>query len=106
FAGRPLLLAPLVLPGVLLLYALFATNRSFRYRRGAVLVATALSLGSGTVSLLLDFDLLGLLGVLFATASGAAGGFVGGFGYARAGGDEMIPPGATIRRREIRRKSS
>ncbi|MDX6380115.1 MAG: hypothetical protein QOI57_1139, partial [Rubrobacteraceae bacterium] len=65
---------------------------------------TGLAALSGAVALLLNFDLLGLLGALFATASAAVGGFVGGAGYARAGGDAMIPPDVTIRRREPTQK--
>nr|MBA3616675.1 hypothetical protein [Rubrobacteraceae bacterium] len=49
-------------------------------------------------------DPLGVLGALISTLSGAIGGYVGGSGYARAGGDDMIPPGAEIRRREPRSK--
>lgn len=96
--GLYLLAAPLVASSVLILYALFATGQSFEYRRRIVLLAAALSALSGTVALLLHFDLLGLLGALFATASAAVAGFVGGAGYARAGGDAMIPPDATIHR--------
>jgi hypothetical protein len=92
--GLYLLAVPLVVSSVLLLYALFATGQSFEHRRRMVLLAAGLSALSGTVALLLNFDLLGLLGALFATASAAVGGFVGGAGYARAGGDEMMLPGA------------
>lgn len=90
-----LLAVPIVASSVLILYALFANGQSFEYRRRMVLLAATLSVLSAIVALLLHFDLLGLLGALFATASAAVGGFVGGAGYARAGGDAMIPPGAT-----------
>ena len=90
----PLLAAPLVASVVLLLYALFATGRDFNHRGRMVLLAASISALSGVVALLLNFDLLGLLGALFSAAAAAAGGFVGGLGYARAGGDEMMPPGA------------
>jgi hypothetical protein len=96
-----------VLPGVslcLLLYALFAGQQSFDRRRLVVLLAAAVSVLSGGVALLLDFYLLALLGALTSTASAAVGGFVGGLGYARAGGDAMIPPGSTIQRKEFRRR--
>jgi hypothetical protein len=102
--GLYLLAAPLVVSSVLLLYALFATGQSFEHRQRMVLLATGLAALSGAVALLLNFDLLGLLGALFATASAAVGGFVGGAGYARAGGDAMIPPDVTIRRREPTQK--
>jgi hypothetical protein len=102
--GLYLLAAPFVASSVLILYALFASSQSFEYRRWMVLLAAALSALSVAVALLLHFDLLGFLGALFATASAAVGGFVGGAGYARAGGEAMIPPDATIRRREPRQK--
>ncbi|HZY57417.1 MAG TPA: hypothetical protein VFE09_06425, partial [Rubrobacteraceae bacterium] len=72
----------------------FATGRDLKRRRRMVLLAAALSVLSGAVALLLSFDLLGLLGALFCTAAAAVGGFVGGMGYARAGGDAMLPPGS------------
>jgi drug/metabolite transporter (DMT)-like permease len=104
FANMPLLVVPLIASASLLLYALFATGRNLEYRRRVVLLAAGIAVLSGAGALLLSFDLLGLLGALFSVAAAAAGGFVGGAGYARAGGDEMIPPGSTIRRREPRRK--
>ena len=100
-----LLLAVLPVVSVgLLLYVLFATGQDLKRRQRMLLLAAALSVLSGAVALLLNFDLLGFLGALFSTAAAAAGGLVGGAGYARAGGDAMIPPGSTIRRREPRQK--
>jgi hypothetical protein len=101
----PLIAAPDIVSLGLLLYALFATGRPIRRRKRAVLLAAALSVISGAVAFLVDFDPISLLGALVATASAAAGGYVGGVGYARAGGDAMIPPGSTIRRKEPRRRS-
>jgi hypothetical protein len=89
--GMSLLLAPLVASAGLLLYALFTTGRDLRRRRQMVLLAAGISLLSGAVALLLSFDLLGLLSALFSAAAAAVGGFVGGVGYARAGGDAMLP---------------
>lgn len=100
----PLIAAPHVVSLGLLLYALFATGQNFRRRRGAVLLAVALSALAGVVAFFLDFDPTALLGALISTASAAAGGYVGGIGYARAGGDARIPPGSTIRPRGTRRK--
>ena len=88
----------------LLLYALFARGQDLRRRRRVVLLAAALSVLSGGVVFLLDFEPIALLGALISIASAAAGGYVGGIGYARAGGDTMIPPGSTIRPRGTRRK--
>ncbi len=96
FEGLLLLAVPLVASELLLLYALFAAGHVLARRRQAVLLAAGISVISGVVALLLNFDLLGLLGALFATAAAAVGGLVGGVGYARAGGDEMLPPG-TVR---------
>ena len=101
----PLLAAPPVGSLCLLLYALFATGQSLDRRRLVVLLAAALSAFSGGVAMFLDFYLVALLGALVSTASAAVGGLVGGMGYARAGGDAMIPPGANIRRKELRRRS-
>lgn len=85
---------PLVLPATgLILYALFARGRGIERRRlvlaGAVLVALA-----GLAIVIADLDLLGIVGALIATLSAAFGGWIGGLGYARAGGEAMIPPGA------------
>jgi hypothetical protein len=92
--GTPLLAVPLAVSSSLLIYALFATRQNLARRKQAVLLAVGISILSGTVALLFDFDLLGLLGALFSTAAAAVGGLVGGVGYARAGGDEMLPPDA------------
>jgi hypothetical protein len=101
----PLIAAPSVVSLGLLLYALFAAGSPVRWRKRMVLLAAALSVISGTVAFLVDFDPISLLGALVATASAAAGGYVGGIGYARAGGDAMIPPGSTIRRKDPRRRT-
>jgi hypothetical protein len=100
----PLIAAPSVVSLGLLLYAIFANGSSVRWRKRVVLLAAAISILSGTVAFLVDFDPISLLGVLVAMFSAAAGGYVGGIGYARAGGDAMIPPGSTIRRKEPRRR--
>jgi hypothetical protein len=100
----PLIAAPPVISLGLLLYALFARGQDLRRRRQMVLLALALSAFSGVAAFLLDFDSIALMGALISVASGAAGGYVGGIGYARAGGDAMIPPGSTIRPRGTRQK--
>ena len=87
----PLLAAPHVVSLGLLLYVLFAAGRSLERRQLVVILAAALSVISAAGTFLLYFDPLALLGALVATAASAAGGFVGGFGYARAGGEEMLP---------------
>lgn len=88
----------------LVLYALYATKAEFGRRRGAVLVSAALALVAGLLVLAVDPDALGLVGALVSTLSGAIGGWVSGYGYARAGANEMIPPGSTIRPSPPRRR--
>ena len=88
----------------LVLYALYATNADYARRRRAVFVSAALALAAGLLVLAADPDGLGLAGALVSTLSGAAGGWVSGFGYARAGGNEMIPPGSTIQPSQARRR--
>lgn len=99
------LVVPAVLVAVgLVVYALFANGPHDRRRR-MVLIAALLVTVSGVTLLVMDFEPLQALIALISTVAGAAGGWTAGIGYARAGGDEMLPPGATIRRREPRRKS-
>jgi hypothetical protein len=100
--GMPLVLIPLVLSMGLLLYALFATGSSFKRRQLMALLAACIATLSAALVLLLGFDILPL-GVLFSTVAATIGGLAGGVGYARAGGDEMIPPGAA-REEEPRQK--
>ncbi|QYJ15151.1 hypothetical protein Rxycam_00965 [Rubrobacter xylanophilus DSM 9941] len=80
------------LSGVLLLYALFAGDA--RRARRAVGAAALLALVSGGFVLALDGSWLAVASVVVSALSGAAAGWVAGFGYARAGGKEMLPPGA------------
>jgi len=86
----------------LVIFALYARRADFERRRRLVLVGAALAVFAGLAVVATDFDALGVAGALISTASGAVGGYVSGSGYARAGGDDMIPPGAQIQRREPR----
>ena len=96
---------PLLLAATgLVIFALYARRVDFERRRRLVLVGAALAVFAGLAVVATDFDPLGVAGALISTASGAVGGYVSGSGYARAGGDDMIPPGAQIQRREPRRK--
>jgi len=88
----------------LLIYALYTKNASFDRRRNLAAVGAVLAVLAGLGIVATDFDLLGVLGAIISTVSAAVGGYVSGAGYARAGGDDMIPPGAEIRRREPRSK--
>ena len=88
----------------LVVFALYSKGADFERRRNLVLAGTALAVLAGLGVTVADPDPLGVLGALISTLSGAIGGYVSGAGYARAGGDDMIPPGSQIRRREPRRK--
>jgi hypothetical protein len=88
----------------LVVVALYSKGADFKLRRNLVLAGAALAVLAGLGVAVTDPDLLGVLGALISTLSGAIGGYVSGAGYARAGGDDMIPPGSRIRRREPRRK--
>jgi hypothetical protein len=88
----------------LVVFALYSKGADFERRRNLVLAGTALAVLAGLGVTVADPDPLGVLGALISTLSGAIGGYVSGAGYARAGGDDMIPPGSRIRRREPRRK--
>ncbi len=78
----------------LVLYALFAGGAEVRRRRRLVLVAALLVGVTGLALLAADFDPILVVVALVSTLAGAAGGWTAGMGHARAGGDEMIPPGA------------
>ena len=88
----------------LVIFALYTRGVDLEWRRSLVLVGAALAVLAGLGVVATDPDPLGIAGALISTASGAIGGYVSGSGYARAGGDDMIPPGAEIRRSEPRRK--
>jgi hypothetical protein len=88
----------------LVIVALYTRGVDLEWRRSLVLVGAALAVLAGLGVVATDPDPLGIAGALISTASGAIGGYVSGSGYARAGGDDMIPPGAEIRRPEPRRK--
>lgn len=79
---------------VLVLYALFAGGAEMRRRRRLVLVAALLVGVTGLALLVSHFDPILVVVALVSTLAGAAGGWTAGIGHARAGGDEMIPPGA------------
>jgi hypothetical protein len=79
---------------VLVLYALFAATAETRRRRQLVLIAALLVGVTGLALLVADFDQILAVVALVSTLAGAAGGWTAGIGYSRAGGDDMIPPGA------------
>ncbi|HJQ30241.1 MAG TPA: hypothetical protein VJ827_12955 [Rubrobacter sp.] len=88
----------------LVIFALYSRRADFERRRRLVLIGAGLAVLAGLAVVVTDFDSLGVMGALISTLSGAIAGYASGSGYARAGGDEMIPPGVEIRRREPRRK--
>ena len=100
------LFPPLTLAGaILVVMSLYAKgmDSSRRWRLGLVGAGLAVLAGVGLV--LSDPGTVGVAAVLISAVSAALAGWVGGAGgYARAGGDEMIPPGSTIRPRGPRQK--
>jgi hypothetical protein len=92
----------------LVIYALYSKNADFDRRLRLAVVGAVLAALAGLGVVATDFDILGLLGALISTLAAAVGGYVSGAGYARAGGNDMIPPGADIQpripRSERRRK--
>jgi hypothetical protein len=93
-----------LLATVLVIFALYGESANFERRRRFVYAGAALAVLAGLGIVVTAFDPLGVLGALISTLSGTIGGYVSGSGYARAGGDDMIPPGAEIRPREPWRK--
>jgi hypothetical protein len=98
-SGKAVLLYWLAIPAVLvaavlLLYALFAGETEIPRRRRLVHVAALLVGVIGLALLATDFEPLRVVAALVATLAGAAAGWTAGMGHARAGGEEMIPPGA------------
>jgi hypothetical protein len=85
----------------LVIFALYSKGANFGRRR-LVYAGAALAVFAGLGIVATDPDPLGVAGALISTLSAAIGGYVGGSGYARAGGDDMIPPGAGIQRRKPR----
>jgi hypothetical protein len=81
----------------LVLYALFSTGADFDGRRNLVLVGAAFAVVAGFAVLVSDFEPLAIIGALVSTIAAALAGWAAGVGYSRAGGDEMIPPGAVRR---------
>src|SRR5215208_5283541 len=86
----------------LVIFALYSKGANFERRRRLVYAGAALSVLAGLGIVATDPDPLGVAGALISTLAGAIGGYVSGSGYARAGGDDMSPPGVEIQRREPR----
>jgi len=95
------LFPPLTLAAVvLIIFALYSKGTDPSRRRRLGLVGAGLALLAGIGLVLSDPDGVGIAAALISTVAGALAGWVGGVGgYARAGGDEMIPPGSTIQPR-------
>src|SRR5215213_3107417 len=86
----------------LVIFALYSKGASFERRRRLVYAGAALAVLAGLGIVATDPDPLGVAGALISTLAGAIGGYVSGSGYARAGGNDMIPPGAGNQRRKPR----
>jgi hypothetical protein len=80
----------------LVLYSMFS-KADYPQRKLSGHAGAGMVLVAGLAVLIAGFDAAGLVAALLSTGAGAAGGWVAGIGYARAGGDEMIPPGAVLR---------
>jgi hypothetical protein len=78
----------------LVLYALFARDADFDRRRNLVLAGAVLAGIAGFIILVYNFEPLAVVGATISTVAAALAGWVAGIGYSRAGGDDMIPPGA------------
>jgi hypothetical protein len=76
---------------------MFSRHSDFDRRRNLVLAGAAVALVAGLVVLAADFEPLAVVGALISTLAAALAGWVAGVGYSRAGGDDMIPPGAARR---------
>lgn len=85
---------------VLVILALYSKSMDTPRRWRLGLVGAGLAVAAGVGLVLSDPGLVGVAAALISAASAALAGWVGGAGgYARAGGDEMIPPGSSIRPR-------
>lgn len=78
----------------LVLCALFLRRAGFDRRRRLALLGATFALVAGVAILVADFERLAVVGGLISTTAAALAGWVAGIGYARAGGDEMTPPGS------------
>ncbi len=88
---------------VLVIFALYSKRTHPLRRRRLGLVGAGLAVLAGIGLVLSDPDGVGIAAALISAVAGALAGWVGGVGgYARAGGDEMIPPGSTIQPRAPR----
>lgn len=90
------------LSSALILYALFKGDQE--KGRNLVALSAALAFVGGAVVLALAGDFIVIAGAVISAISGAAGGWTAGFGYARAGGKEMLPPGVVEKPRRRREK--
>jgi hypothetical protein len=95
--------APLTLIATgLVIYALYSKNADFNRRLRLAIVGAVLATLAGVGVVVTNFDPLGVLGAFVSTLAAAIGGYVSGAGYARAGGNDMIPPGTAIQPRRTR----
>lgn len=83
---------PVLAAGILVLYALFSSEQDLQRRRSLVLIGAILAGPPGVLLLAANFGLLQVVFASISTLAGAGGGWTAGVGYARAGGEEMLPP--------------
>ncbi|CAN5674162.1 hypothetical protein BH24ACT21_BH24ACT21_11270 [soil metagenome] len=84
---------PVVISGLLLVYAVFPSKLNLQQRQRLVWISAILTGITGLVLLGDNFSLLQLFVAVVAILAGAAAGWTAGIGHARAGGEEMLPPG-------------
>ncbi len=89
-----LVVPPFILAVGLLLYAVLPVALGQRQRQRLVLISAVLTGVTSLILLLLNFSLLQVFVAIIAILAGAAAGWTAGIGYARAGGEEMLPPEA------------
>jgi len=95
----------LTLAGAVLVIAALYSKRNDTSRRWRLgLIGAGLAVAAGVGLVLSDPGVVGVAAALISAVAAAIAGWVGGAGgYARAGGDEMIPPGSSIQPRGPRR---
>lgn len=85
---------PFVVAVTLLVYAVLPVALNQHQRQRLVLISAALAGVMGVALLVLNFSWLQVFVAVIAILAGAAAGWTAGIGYARAGGEEMLPPEA------------
>lgn len=86
-----------ILATVIVMFSVYLRDATNLQRQRIAMAGVALALLAGFLVLSTGLDVLGAVGALISTASATIGGWIGGYGYSRAGGEEMLPPNETSR---------